>query len=147
MMVAANANNPHDLAFASHNGAVLWVLMREYEQAEALAARALQLSEKNQFPNEAAMSRSLLGQARARLGRTTEGIALIRQGIAGTLESGQHLGVSTQNAWLAEAQERAGFLSEALDTVEQALREDFDEPVFRPLGYGENCGSSRGSAN
>ena len=35
-----------------------------------------------------------------------------------------------QNMWLAEAQERNGFLAAALETVQHAL--DFDEPVFRP---------------
>ena len=62
--------------------------MREYEQAEALAARALELSEKNQFPLIAALSRCILGPARAQLGRATEGSRLIRQGIAGLLEIG-----------------------------------------------------------
>jgi class 3 adenylate cyclase/tetratricopeptide (TPR) repeat protein len=130
MMAAANRNNPHDLAFAGHHGATLLVFMRDYEQAEAMAAQALELSEKNQFPNEAAMAQCPLGRARAQLGGTAGGVALIERGIAGMLVSGQRLGLGIQNAWLAEAQEHAGFLTAALETVQHAL--DFDQPVFQP---------------
>jgi tetratricopeptide (TPR) repeat protein len=132
MTAAANVNNPHDLAFAGHSAAGFWLRMREYEQAEALAARALELSEKHQFPNEAAMSRCLLGQARAQLGRTTEGIALIRQGIAGVLESGQRVVMTLYRTYLAEAEEREGSIVDALETVEQALRTNPDELAYRP---------------
>ena len=106
--------------------------MREYEQAEALAARALELSEKHQFPPEAALSRCVLGQARAQLGRATEGIALIRQGIAGLLEIGTRIGISNFTTYLAEAQEREGAIVDALETVEQALQANPDELVYRP---------------
>jgi len=73
-------NNPHDVAISGICAAQLQVYLREHEQAEALAVRALELSEKHQFPPEAALSRCVLGRARAELGRATEGIALIRQG-------------------------------------------------------------------
>ena len=130
MRAAANRNNPHDLAFAGHHGATLLVFMRDYEQAEATAAQALELSDKNQFPNEVAMAQCPLGRARAQLGGTASGVALIERGIAGMLASGQRLGLGFQNAWLAEAQERAGFLTAALETVQHALH--FDQPVFQP---------------
>ena len=132
MMEAASANNPHDLVFAGHHAAVIRSLLREYEQAEALALQAVELSEKHQFPNEAAAARCALGHARAQLGSPVEGIALIRHGIAGLLESGQHLGVALHTACLAAAQAGAGAVADALETVERALATDFDEPVFRP---------------
>jgi tetratricopeptide (TPR) repeat protein len=131
-MAVANRDNPHDLAFAGHHAAVLWILMREYERAESLAATAVELSEKHRYPNEAAMSRCVLGQARAQQGQTTEGIALIRQGIAGMLESGQRLGIAFNTMALAGALGRAGAITEALETVERALEANFNEPVFRP---------------
>jgi predicted ATPase len=132
MTAAARANNPQELAFAGHCAAMFWLLMREYEQAEALAARALELSEKHQFPNEAAMSRCPLGRARAQLGRTTEGIALIRQGIAGVLAAGQRVGMTAYGTYLAEAQEREGGIVDALETTEQTLRTYPDELAHRP---------------
>jgi predicted ATPase len=80
MMATANASNPFELAFAQDLTAVIHLFMREYEQAEVWAARALELSEKNQLPQTIAFSRLFLGQARAHLGRPAEGIALIRRG-------------------------------------------------------------------
>ena len=78
------------------------------------------------------MSRCPLGLARAQLGRTTEGIALIRQGIAGVLAAGQRVAMSMYMTYLAEAQEREGNIIEALGTVEQALRTNPDELSYRP---------------
>jgi class 3 adenylate cyclase/tetratricopeptide (TPR) repeat protein len=129
---ALDLNNTHDLAVSDLHAAGSHVLMGEYDQAEALAAQALELSEKNQFPNEAAISRCTLGHAQAQLGRATEGISRIRQGISGLLEVGYRLGIAHFTTYLAQAQERAGFLVDARETIEKALREDFDKPVFRP---------------
>jgi tetratricopeptide (TPR) repeat protein len=130
MMAAADRGNPFDVANSKYCAAYLCVYMREYEQAEALAAHALELAEKHQFPNPAARSRIALGQARAQLGR--EGVALIRQGIAGLREIGTRMGISLTTAWLAEAQEREGAIIDALETVEQALQANRDELVHRP---------------
>jgi class 3 adenylate cyclase/tetratricopeptide (TPR) repeat protein len=136
MMAAVNENNPHDLAISGIPAAALRNYLREHEQAEALAAHALELSEKHQFSPEAAHARCLLGQARAQLGRATEGIALIRQGIASLLEGGLRLLIPTYTASRAEAQEREGAIVEALETVEQALKADPDALVDRPRALG-----------
>jgi predicted ATPase len=106
--------------------------MREYVQAEALAAQALELSEKHQFVEMAELSRPILGQARAQLGRTAEGIALIRDGIARLLEIGTSIETGNFTTWLAAAQERAGAIADALETVERALQANTDELVYRP---------------
>ena len=132
MMAAASGNNPHDLAISGIPAAALSNCLREHEQADALAARSLELSEKHQFSPEAAHSRCVLGQARAQLGRPTEGVALIRQGIASLLEAGLRLVIPTYTAWLAEAREREGAIVEALATVEQALQANPDQLVHRP---------------
>jgi tetratricopeptide (TPR) repeat protein len=87
MIAATNANNPYDATISGYCAAYLRVCFREYEHAETLVAQALELSEKNQFPQYAAHCRCLLGHARAQLGRPTEGIVLIRQGISGLLET------------------------------------------------------------
>jgi hypothetical protein len=97
-----------------------------------LAGRALQLSEQHQFPFIAACCQYTLGHARAQLGRATEGVVLIRQGIAGSLEIGTRLGISGAMASLAAAQEREGAIADALETVEQALQANPDELVSRP---------------
>jgi class 3 adenylate cyclase/tetratricopeptide (TPR) repeat protein len=132
MMASVDQNNPYDLAFSALHAAGLRVYLREYEQVEALAARALDISEKDNFPLFAPLSRCFLGQARAQLGRPTEGVALLRQGIAGMLAVGARLGITVHIAHLAEAQEREDAIVGALATVEEALKVNPDELVHRP---------------
>jgi tetratricopeptide (TPR) repeat protein len=106
--------------------------MRENEQAEMLAARALEPCEKHRFPNEAAYLRCILGHARAELGRTAEGIALIREGIAGSLKAGVRITVTRYINSLAAAQRLDGAISDALGTIEQALQFNPAELIYRP---------------
>src|SRR5262249_20629553 len=127
-----NCGNPFDVASSDYCAAYLCVDMREYEQAETLAAHALQLAEKYQFPNPAIRSRVALGRARAQLGRAAEGVVLIRQGIAGLHEIGTGMAISSTTAWLAEAQELEGAIVDAVETVEQALQANPEELVHRP---------------
>ena len=131
-MAAADANNPHELATSQTIAAQLQVYLREYQEAEALAARALELSEKHKIPPDAAHSRCVLGRARAEQGRAADGIALIRQGIAALLEVGLRVTIPTYTAYLAAAQRRAGAIVDALETVEQALQANPDALVHRP---------------
>jgi class 3 adenylate cyclase/tetratricopeptide (TPR) repeat protein len=121
MMIVAKESNPYEMAFAAGYAALFRVFTKEYEQAEMLAAKELELSEKHQFPYLTALSRCVLGHARVHLGRPTEGIAQIRQGIAGVLETGTRVSIGYYTALLAEAQAREGAIVEALETVEQAL--------------------------
>ena len=132
MMAAAKQDNPHDLAISGICAAALRSYLKEYEQAEVLAARALELSEKNQFPPEAAYSRVMLGLARAQLGRATEGVALIRQGIASEIEVGARVSIPSDTVSLATAQMLDGAIVEALETVERSLEADPDALVHRP---------------
>jgi tetratricopeptide (TPR) repeat protein len=129
----ANKDNPHDLVLSSLCSAELMLLVRQYDQAETLAARALELAEKHQFSNEVVYSLCILGQARVHLWPSTDTIALLRQGIAGTLESGTLLTLSWATAALAEAQGRLGAIGEALETVEHALQTNTDQLVNRPF--------------
>jgi tetratricopeptide (TPR) repeat protein len=128
----ANKDNPHDLVLSALCSADLMLLMRQYDQAEILSARALELAEKHQFSNEIVYARCSLGQARVLLRPDTETIALLRQGIAGIVENGTLLGLSWNTATLAKAQEQIGAIDEALETVEHALRANTDQLVNRP---------------
>jgi tetratricopeptide (TPR) repeat protein len=132
MMAAANDSNPYELAFSERLAAELRASMGDYEQAEALAERALELSEKHRFVELVQNCRYLIGRARAHLGRPAEGVALMRQGIAGAIESGYHVGVAVWTAYLAEAQHRAGAVDNALETVEQALYLIAERTLGRP---------------
>jgi hypothetical protein len=81
MMAAANENQAVWVALAWLHGALLRIWMRDNEQAEALAAPFLEHCDKYQVTEGSAVSRCLLGRARAQLGHETEGIALIRGGM------------------------------------------------------------------
>jgi tetratricopeptide (TPR) repeat protein len=131
-MAAADENNPHELAISRMRAAQLQVYLREYREAEVLATRALEQSEKNRILPDAAYSRCVLGRARAELSHATDGVALIRQGIAGLLEVGLRLDIPTYTAYLAAAQWREGAIIDALKTVEQALRANPDALTHRP---------------
>jgi hypothetical protein len=103
LMTGVDRGNPYDLAFSGCGAALRSFDMREYEQAEALAGRALELAEKNQFPQIVGMLRCVLGSALAQFGRAAEGVSLIQQGIAGLLEIGARAGISQYTACLAGA--------------------------------------------
>jgi class 3 adenylate cyclase/tetratricopeptide (TPR) repeat protein len=132
MMAAIDRNIPYDLAFSTTFAAQIRIYLREYEHAETLAARALELAEKYQFPFVAAYNRCVLGRARAELGRATDGVELMRQGLAGLVEVGFGLGIGIHTASLAAALGREGAITEALATVEQALHANPDQLVSRP---------------
>jgi predicted ATPase len=135
MMAAVDESNPFDLAHSAYYAAQLRIYFADYEQAEALAARALDLSEKHLFKFLAPMSRCVLGQARSQLGRAAAGIALIRQGIAVLQEIGMRLFVTNFTAWLAAAQGHEEAIDDALETVEKALRANSEELFYRPEIY------------
>jgi len=129
-MTLVRNSNPYEVAFSWMFDALHRLGVREYEQAEASAARALDLAEKYQIPQPAAYTRFALGQARAQLGRTAEGIALIRQGLAAMLDIGMLLTVPYVIAELAVAQELEGLTVDALETVEQSLQTNPKELLF-----------------
>ncbi|MBV8771511.1 MAG: hypothetical protein JO166_04135 [Deltaproteobacteria bacterium] len=129
---AVRPANPYDLAWSNRLEAALYLLTREYETAEALAARALNLCEKHRFRNDAASSRVSLGHARAQLGRHLEGIALIRQGIATFLQIGCRISVPQIMTHLAAAQFRSGAIGDALETVQQALNFNPEDAIYHP---------------
>jgi tetratricopeptide (TPR) repeat protein len=132
MMALVNHNDPHGVAFTEFHAALFYLLTREFEQAEVLATHALELSEKNDYPNQAAFCRCILGHAQGQLGRTSEAIRNLRSGIADLMQVGSYLGIGKYSQYLAEALEGEGLVGEALETIEQDLSQDFDRPIARP---------------
>jgi tetratricopeptide (TPR) repeat protein len=132
MTAAADENHPYETAWAAYLAAECRDLLGEYDQAHALAELALELSEKNQYPLVAAMSRHVLGKAQARLGRATEGIALIRQGMADFLGTGARAGITFFALSLALALAREGAVVDAVETIEQTIQSNPPELHTRP---------------
>ena len=71
-----------------------------------------------------------MGASEARQHR--EGVAQIRDGLAGIGRIGARLGLTTLFTLLAEAQALDGAIAEAVSTVEDALQLNPQEIVFRP---------------
>jgi tetratricopeptide (TPR) repeat protein len=134
MMAEANQNSPAEVALSGVLAIPTCLALGDYERAEMLAAGALELSEKHKMPQFAEYARSGLGWARARLGRPSEGVALIRQGIAGMAAIGSYGGI-----WilaLAESQALSGAIDQALETIEQLVQraDGAQAEAFRWLG-------------
>jgi hypothetical protein len=129
-MIAANTNSPYDSVISGFMSAIVCGMLGEDERAEDFAARALELSAKNQFLQLSATCQCVLGGARARLGRTSEGIALIQEGISGMHETGFLVSIGDSLTVLAAALADQGAIAEALETAERALRAN--QIVHRP---------------
>jgi predicted ATPase/DNA-binding winged helix-turn-helix (wHTH) protein len=131
MMAAAKEARPVDIGLALLHAALLRIWMRDYEQAEAIAARAVAHSDKYQFAESPKVTRCLLGHTRAQLGRVAEGIALLREGLSAWGEI-PHWSIGFSTAFLAVAEGQVGASADALKTIERALRANPDELVYRP---------------
>jgi len=131
-LAGANQSNPAELAWADFHAGGLHCWMREYEQAQRLHLRSLELSEKFQIPDFIALNRCNLAYVRAYLGDTNEGIDLLAHGITRAFEHGLHIGDALLTTRLAEAQALAGAFNDALHTVERALLVHPEELLYRP---------------
>jgi predicted ATPase len=73
-----------------------------------------------------------MGLARAELGRTAEGVALLRQALAGYTESRARFEITRPLTYLAKAQALDGAIAEALGTIDDTLRANPQELFLRP---------------
>jgi class 3 adenylate cyclase/tetratricopeptide (TPR) repeat protein len=128
---ASDSKSPYDLAYGRYFESALYWLLRETTLAEAAATEALSLSEEHGFPLVASLARTITGWARARPASVDEAISLIRRGIAGVTDAGGRVGISDLLTLLAETQALGGQIEDALTTLEEALRANPQELVFR----------------
>jgi predicted ATPase len=77
-------------------------------------------------------ARILLGSARAQLGSAGEGISLIRQGLACMAEVGARANITEFLRRLAEAHALDDMIDDAIGTIEEALKANPQELVYRP---------------
>jgi class 3 adenylate cyclase/tetratricopeptide (TPR) repeat protein len=126
------SKSPFGSVFARFLESWLYRLMREPQRTEAAATLALAICEEHGFPFLRGQVGILMGWARAQLGSPREGISMIRQGLADLAESGSRLGLTDQLTRLAEAQALDGKIDDALVTIEEALKANPEELVFRP---------------
>jgi class 3 adenylate cyclase/tetratricopeptide (TPR) repeat protein len=124
--------NPYVTATARVLTADLHTMLREFARAETLAEEALVSAEEHAFPDVATWARVPLGLARAELGRTAEGVVLLRRALAAASESGSRFRITLMLTYLAEAQALDGAVADALITIDDALRANPQELFFRP---------------
>jgi tetratricopeptide (TPR) repeat protein len=127
--------DPYDLAVLNQMVAVLHAFMREFREAEAAAAEALANSERCGFPELAIWHRIPLGIARAELGRTAEGVDLLRQAVRAMTAKWQRTTMTHTLTWLAQTQALNGNLVDALRTIGAALKANPEELYVRPETY------------
>jgi tetratricopeptide (TPR) repeat protein len=133
MIATTNANNPYELAFSRLLTAEFRFMLRDYDHSAALAGQALELSEKHQFPLLAAMSRCALGRVQNELGHATLAVELLREGITRLFEIGARLNGFGNKISLALSQEAAGTTVEAMETIDEALRQGPKEYYLVPM--------------
>ena len=129
MRRAVNQNNQWEIAFTEMWTALFYALTREYARAAPFAERALDLSEQFQLTQVTIQSRAFLGHVRTQLGQAGDGIALIRQGIA---DASKSQGVRRFLTFLASAQQQAGAIEDALESIEQSLLVHPEVLISRP---------------
>jgi tetratricopeptide (TPR) repeat protein len=133
LMAEANHDNPTAGAWSKSLGGLIYWLLGERERAEMLLAQALELFEKHQLAMFAEDARGKLGWCRAALGRPSEGVTLIRQGIAGLAAIGMHKDDFT--VYLAFAQALSGAINDALETIEQVLPPKRPANLYWPTAF------------
>ena len=132
LVFARESSNPYDLAFGRMFESWLYYFQREPHRTEIAAEQALTVATEQGFSFLANTTRPTLGWAQAQLGRAEEGVALIRQGLAGLAEVGSRLGIVDHFTRLAEALALEGKIDDALITIEEALQANPEELAFRP---------------
>ncbi|MGD0291263.1 MAG: tetratricopeptide repeat protein [Candidatus Binataceae bacterium] len=110
----------------------LYCFLRDPHRAEVAGALGLAIAEEHSIPFVRNHTRATIGWARAQLGHASEGVAMIRQGLAGFAETGSRIGITDRLTSLAEAQALDGKIDDALITIEEALLANPEELVFRP---------------
>jgi tetratricopeptide (TPR) repeat protein len=121
---AAQAREKQDyygLSIALFNAAKIHQLRSEPEAAAEYADALLTLADEQAFPVWYAAGTILAGWAEARLGRRDDGVARIRNGIAGYLANGAAMMHPYFLGLLADALDAAGQVDEGLEVLSRAL--------------------------
>jgi predicted ATPase/class 3 adenylate cyclase len=121
LTLAQDLLHPFSLAFALSFAAVLHQCRREGQAAQARAEAAISLATDHGFAQWVALGTVVRGWALAEQGQRTEGIAVMRQGLAAWRAIGAELHRSYYLALLAEAYGEVGQPEEGLRVLVDAL--------------------------
>ena len=122
MALAQDLGTPAGMAQTMFFTAWVHQLMGDTSSASTRAEELIALSEEQGIPMYLAAARLLKGLLLACEGKAEEGVALMREGIAGHRATGTELGASVwAGGWLAEGLLHAGEVEEALRVLDEAL--------------------------
>jgi predicted ATPase len=122
LALAQGLSNPYSLALAGfYFFGVLRQIRREARAAQENAERGIALAAEHGLTDILAYATILRGWAMAKQGRNEEGIALIREGLAGTRAKGLETGRPYWLSLLAEACGETGRLDDGLNALTEAL--------------------------
>lgn len=124
--------NPFDEAAALALEALMQVLLRDPEAAEAAAARSVALSDQFGFVQAGGWARCALGWARAQRGANSDGVSMIAEGMDRQAAAQSFVSRPLFLALLAEAQGGAGAFDAAYASLEAAMEISPEEVMYRP---------------
>jgi tetratricopeptide (TPR) repeat protein len=150
--ITRRVTQPFSLAQALGNSALLHVLSREWDAAEALAAETIEVSVHHGIPDYIAFGGTLAGTVVAAKGDAAKGAALARQGMAGLRRTGWQcfvpiLQVQLAAALSASAPEAAlEMAGEALQVIRATGELSWEAEALRVLGGGKLATGTAASA-
>lgn len=121
VQLARQLDHPLTTTIACWGRGVAHVLRCEPVAARHWAEEAVAISDEYLLPLTRSQGLLLLGWALARLGRSEEGIARMREGVTGTQATGAEMGLPYFLALLGEALADAGRPDEGLEEIELAI--------------------------
>ena len=133
LALAHELHHPFTLAFAFTYATVLHYFRREEQATLEWAERTVALSNEHGFPFWSTMGLMLRGWALSEQGRSTEGIAQLREGLALWRAAGTELGRPTYLTMLAHALARRGQLADAFAVLDEALSVVSKQPTHEGL--------------
>jgi predicted ATPase len=119
--LAGESGREHSLASAHKQAARLRQMRREPEPCLRHAEATLALSDERGFHHHAAVGRILLGWALGVLGHHDEGVERLREGLEAHGTAGAEVDLPYFLGLLAEAEQTAGRVRDALAAVEEAI--------------------------
>ncbi len=121
VQLARRLDHPLTTAIACWGRGIAHVLRCEPVAARRWAEETVAISDEYLLPLTRSQGLLLLGWALARLGRSDEGIARMREGVAGTQATGAEMGLPYFLALLGEVLADAGRPDEGLKEIERAI--------------------------
>lgn len=122
----------YNQTFIQHMVGMIEVLRDQPRAALEAGLASLEIAQTMGFPHYLAISRIVIGAAKARQGDPIAGVADLRDGLSQMEQSPSRSGITLYHCWLAEAELEIGQPDMALGSVNRALRLCPEERYFVP---------------